>query len=84
VLLVITALSVYKPEGLTSYGQRKQQEQRSPQTLGVKAMSRPDNETSGGILSRGLRISLAAGVGALVVVVHISMYLAGHGFHHGH
>jgi Predicted integral membrane protein (DUF2269) len=84
VLLVITALSVYKPQGLTSYGQPKQQEQRSSQTLGVKAMSRPDNETSGGILSRGLRISLAAGVGALVVVVHISMYLTGHGFHHGH
>jgi hypothetical protein len=84
VLLVITALSVYKPKGLTSYGQRKQQEQRPPQTLGVKAMSRPDNETSGGILSRGLRISLAAGVGGLVVVVHISMYLTGHGFHHGH
>ena len=89
VLLVITALSVYKPWGLTRYGQRKQQErrcepQRSPQTIGVKAMSSPDNETTGGILSRGLRISLAAGVGVLVVVVHLSMYLTGHGFHHGH
>lgn len=89
VLLAITALSVYKPWGLTGYGQRKQQEQRyeprrSPQTIGVKAMSSPDNETSGGLLSRGLRIYLAAGVGALVVVAHISIYLTGHGFHHSH
>jgi hypothetical protein len=89
VLLVITALSVYKPWGLTGYGQRKQQERRfeprrSPQTIGVKAMPSPDNKTSGGVLSRGLRISLAAGIVALVVVVHISMHLAGHGFHHGH
>jgi hypothetical protein len=89
VLLLITALSVYKPWGLTGYGQRKQQERRfesprSPQTAGVRAMSRADNETIGGVLSRGLRISLAAGVGALVVVVHVSIYLTGHGFHHGH
>jgi hypothetical protein len=89
VLLVITALSVYKPWGLTRYGQRKQQERRyeprrSQQTVGVKTISGSDNETIGNVLSRGLRISLAAGVGALVVVVHISMYLTGHGFHHGH
>jgi hypothetical protein len=89
VLLVITALSVYKPWGLTRYGQSKQQERRlepprSRQTVGVEAISGPNNDTIGGILSRGLRISLAAGVGALVVVAHISMYLTGHGFHHGH
>jgi len=89
VLLVMTALSVYKPWGLTGYGQHKQQERRfeSPrarQTVGVKTMSNPDHESIGGILSRGLRISLAAGVVVLVVVVHISMYLTGHGFHHGH
>jgi hypothetical protein len=88
VLLVITVLSVYKPWGLTRYGQRKQQERRlesprSRQTAGA-TMSDPDNETISGILSRGLRISLVAGVGVLVVVVHISMYLTGHGFHHGH
>ena len=29
VLLVLTALSVYKPQGMTSYGWRKQQEQRA-------------------------------------------------------
>jgi len=88
VLLVITALSVYKPWGLTSYGRRKQQERqdeqrRSPQTAGVKAMSGPDNLSIGGIFSRGLRISLATGVAALVVVVHFSMHFAAHGFHHG-
>jgi len=29
ILLVLTALSVYKPEGLTPYGQRKRQDQRA-------------------------------------------------------
>jgi hypothetical protein len=89
VLFAITALSVYKPWGLTRYGQRKQQERRyeprrSPQTVGVKEISDPDNETIGGGLSRGLRISFAAGVGVFLVMVHISMHLAGHSFHHGH
>jgi len=89
VLFVITALSVYKPWGLTRYGQSKQQERRlepprSRQSVGVEAISGTDDNAIGSILSRGLRISLAAGVGALVVVVHISMYLTGHGFHHGH
>ena len=88
VLLVITALSVYKPWGLTRYGQRKQQElrdqtRRSPQTVEIKAMSGPSKETIGDSLSRGLRISLAAGAGALVVLVHASVYLTGHGFQHG-
>jgi hypothetical protein len=89
VLLVITALSVYKPWGLTRYGQRKQQERRdeprrSLPAVGVKAMPGREKETIGDGLSRALRVSLAAGVGALVVAVHISMYLTGHGFHHGH
>jgi hypothetical protein len=89
VLLVITALSVYKPWGLTRYGQRKQQERRdeprrSLPAVGAKAMSGRDKEIIGDGLSRALRVSLAAGVGALVVAVHISMYLTGHGFHHGH
>jgi hypothetical protein len=89
VLLVITALSVYKPWRLTRYGQRKQQGRghesvRPRQTAGAEMMSEADNEAIGGILSRGLRISLAVGPGALAVVVHISMYLGGHGFHHGH
>jgi hypothetical protein len=88
VLLVITALSVYKPWGLTRYGQRKRRERgyeprRSQHTTGVKAMSGPDRETIDNGLSRGLRISLATGVGAFLVVVHISMYLTGHSFHHG-
>ena len=91
VLFVITALSVYKPWGLTRYGQRKQQERglepprpRQRQMIEVRAISGPDNKTIGGILSRGLKISLAAGVGAFLVVVHISMHLIGHSFHSGH
>jgi hypothetical protein len=89
VLLVIIALSVYKPWGLTRYGQRRQQQRRdeprkSLPAVGVKAMSGCDKEKIVDGLSRALRVSLAAGVGALVVAVHISMYLTGHGFHHGH
>jgi hypothetical protein len=35
-------------------------------------------------LCRGLRMSLATGVGVFVVAVHLTMYLTGHGFHHGY
>jgi len=89
VLLVVTILSVYKPWGLTRYGRRKQQERqyqlpRSPQTVGVKAMSDPDNESAGDGLSRGFKIFLAASIGVFLVVVHVSMHLTGHSFHHGH
>jgi len=89
VLLVVTILSVYKPWGLTSYGLRKQQARRyespkSPQTVEVKAMSDSENRATGDGPSRRLRISLAAGIGVFLVVVHVSMHLTGHGFHHGH
>src|SRR5882757_5508421 len=68
VLLAITALSVYKPWGLTGYGQRKQQERQyellaSRGTAAVKAISVPNQQAISGSLSRGLRISLATGVG---------------------
>jgi hypothetical protein len=84
VLLVVTILSVYKPWGLTAYGRRKQQQRqyqpgRSPQTVGVKAMSDPNNETTAD-LPRGLKIFLAA-VGVFLVVVLVSMHLTGHSFH---
>ena len=37
VLLVLTALSVYKPRGMTRYGQRKQYEQRQDVAAGEVA-----------------------------------------------
>jgi len=37
VLLVLTVLSVYKPRGMTPYGQRKQDEQRKDATAGDTA-----------------------------------------------
>lgn len=41
-LLVATVLSVYKPQGRTRYGRRKQYEQRTrPQTTGAAAPARP-------------------------------------------
>ncbi len=89
VLLAITILSVYKPWGLTRYGQRKQQEQpykysKSPQPMGVLAKSNPDNRIIGNGRRSGLKIVLAAGFCFLVVAVHISMHLMGHSLHHGH
>ena len=89
VLLVVTILSVYKPWGLTRYGGRKQQEQRyqsprSPHTVGVKAMFDFENGATADGLSRGLKIFLAAGIGVFLVVVHVSMHLTSHSFHHGH
>jgi hypothetical protein len=89
VLLVITTLSVYKPWGLTRYGRRKQQElryqpPRSPQTAGVKAISDSDNGIGGDVPFRGLKLVLAAGIGVFLMVVHISVYLTGHGLHHGY
>lgn len=86
VLLVVTILSVYKPWSLTLYGRRKQQERRyqPSQTVGVKAISDSDNETTGDGLSGGFKIALATCVGVFLVVVHISMHLTGHSFHYGH
>ena len=88
VLLLITALSVYKPWGLTGYGRRKQQErrdeaQRSRQTLGVKTEISPNSDTIGGFFP-GRWISLASAVGIFVVVAHIVVFLTGHSFHHGY
>jgi len=89
VLLVITILSVYKPWGLTRYGQRKQQVRRdqpprSPQMVKVRSMSDPDNQTTGDGPSRGNKLVLAASIGVFLVVMHVSMHLTGHSFHHSH
>lgn len=89
VLLVITTLSVYKPWGLTLYGRCKQQERRyqqlrSPQTAGVQSVFEADSEPAADGLPRDLKVYLAAGIGLFIVAIHISMHLAGPGFHQGH
>jgi hypothetical protein len=58
VLLVITVLNVYKPQGLTPYGWRKQQEERARLVPRASAASRPEVPgpalaASGAELSRG-------------------------------
>ncbi len=66
ILLVITAISVYKPWGLTRYGQRRQQErQHEPRRSPI--MSGSGNKEVRVVLSRGIRIYLAAGVGVFRV-----------------
>ncbi len=70
-LLGVTTLGVYKPWGLTRYGQRKQQERR-------KVQQQPDNETP-----LGVKIFFAV-IGVLVLLF-VVLHLTGHGFEsHGH
>jgi hypothetical protein len=70
-LLVVTTLGVYKPWGLTRYGQRKQQERR-----GVEEQS--SNKTPVGVTV------FFAVIGALVLAF-VVLHLTGHGFQtHGH
>ncbi len=64
-LLVATTLGVYKPWGLTRYGQRKQQERR-------KVQHQPEYQTP-----LGVRIFYTI-LGVLVLVV-IALHLTGHG-----
>ncbi len=70
-LLVVTTLGVYKPWGLTRYGQRKQQERR-------KVQQQPDNETP-------LGVKIFFGAIGLLVLLFVLLHLTGHGFgNHGH
>lgn len=72
VLLVVTALSVYKPWGLTAYGRRMQQE-------GDKVQGRAVNETPVAV-----KVLLGA-FGAVVLAIAALHHLTGHGFgSHGH
>jgi hypothetical protein len=75
VLLVPTALSIYKPKGLTPYGCRRQQVRISP-TAGVQASTPP---IVGGVPSRAgpasitltLRRAYLYGIVVLIAVLHI-------------
>lgn len=70
-LLVVTTLGVYKPWGLTRYGQRKQQRSKVQRP-------QPDNKTP-----LGVKIFFAV-IGVLVLVF-VLFHLTGHGFEdHGH
>ena len=70
-LLVVTTLGVYKPWGLTRYGQRKQQERR-------KVQQQPDYETP-------LGVKIFVAVIGVLVLVFVVLHLTGHGFGgHGH
>jgi len=68
-LLTTTALGIYKPWGLTRYGQRKRWERSKVQ--------QPNIQTP-----LGVKIFFAV-IGALAVVF-VVLHLTGHGFGHGH
>jgi len=82
VLLVLAALSVYKPQGMTSYGQRKQQAQRP-----VSQRPYPDavsDSDAGAWSSRNWTISAPRsaymiGLVAIVVLHFVILHLVGGG-----
>jgi hypothetical protein len=88
VLLVITALGVYKPWGRTPYGRRKQQEERRPVLEGTPASALappgvPGGESTDDRFPMGLKIVLA--VMGVIVAAFVALHLAGGGFGpHGH
>jgi len=83
-LLVATTLAVFKPRGMTPYGQRKQQQ---PETRGGTPTppSLPDRDKgiTANRLPLGLKIVLA--VIAVIVVGFVTLHLIGGGLgRHGH
>ncbi|HUZ05650.1 MAG TPA: hypothetical protein VMU62_09850 [Acidobacteriaceae bacterium] len=72
VLFAITILSVFKPWGLTRYGQRKLQERSTTPQPQYKNASEP------------MRINIVLAILGTLVVVAIALHLAGHPFHHTH
>jgi hypothetical protein len=71
-LLVVTTLGVYKPWGLTRYGQRKQQQRSKVQR------QQPDRTTP-------LGVKIFFTVIGVLVLVFVLLHLTGHGFEsHGH
>jgi hypothetical protein len=86
VLLVPAVLSVYKPRGLTSYGQRKQDEQRAPsqqayvrpQCASLDVSSNIGIRPSGGSITIALRRAHMFGIIGVVLVLHfLVLHLAG-------
>ncbi len=88
VLLVITAISIYKPWGRTRYGQRKLEEERHRSTGAMPAPASranpvPSRQVGADGLSSGLRVFL--GALALIVVILLLLQLGGGGAgHRGH
>jgi hypothetical protein len=72
VLLVITILSVFKPWGLTGYGRRKLQEQRTVFQQRDKVSPAP------------LAFNILLTIIGLHMVAFIVLQLTGHSLHHGH
>jgi len=88
VLLVPVALSVYKPRGLTSYGRRKQHEQRAPSQQPYFEPRRPSLDSNdgislwprGGSITITLRRGHMFGIAVIVLVVHFFvLHVAGIG-----
>lgn len=76
VLLIATALSAFKPWGLTPYGQRKHEAQ-------FQILNQSDTATAGDGRSLGLKILLA--IVGLIVAVIVVLHVTGRGFGmHGH
>ena len=78
VLLAVTVLSVYKPWGLTPYGEERRQGRWSETEAQLSS-----NMAISGNPSPRLKIWLLCGITALVITI-VFLHLHGHGFHHAH
>lgn len=82
VLLVATALAVYKPRGMTPYGRRKQHERREVPQTPVTPVSDPGGETTRG---PGLERKIGLAVVGVIAAAFVVLHLAGGGLgRHGH
>jgi hypothetical protein len=88
VLLVPAVLSVYKPQGLTPYGRRKQHEQRAPSQQPYLPSQRPSFDSNGDIgvwplgelITITLRRAHMYGIIVIVLVLHfVILHLTGTG-----
>lgn len=80
VLLVPTVLSVYKPRGLTPYGQSKLQHPRRPQQRPPLTAVEDSSVLPTGVITVSLRRTQVLGLVASVLVVHVLvLHLAGAG-----
>lgn len=78
VLLAVTVLSVYKPWGLTPYGERRRQERWSETETQLSSTM-----MIGESRSPRFKMWLAFAITALLITIAF-LHLHGHGFHHAH
>ncbi len=81
VLLVVTVISVYKPWGLTPYGEQRRERRRQP-IADLEVSPSPRSVVSQDSAPR-YRIVVVLGIVLLIIAIAL-LHLHGHGFYHAH